>query len=144
MMRCWPDFATNSHNRSYAWIIGLRRPAVKYNKVALIILPIYSPPMELRHLRYFVTVAEEGNFTRAALRLHMQQPPLSQQIRMLEEELGFVLFLRHPKGVDLSPAGKVYLQEARAILDRVKRAGVRAALTASGMEGLVSRSEEHT
>ncbi|MBB5609023.1 MULTISPECIES: LysR family transcriptional regulator [unclassified Janthinobacterium] len=94
--------------------------------------------MELRHLRYFVTVAEEGNFTRAALRLHMQQPPLSQQIRALEEELGFALFLRHPKGVDLSPAGKVYLQEARAILDKVKRAGLRAALTASGMEGLVS------
>lgn len=94
--------------------------------------------MELRHLRYFVTVAEEGNFTRAALRLHMQQPPLSQQIRTLEEELGFTLFLRHTKGVDLSPAGKIYLQEARAILDRVKRAGVRAALTASGMEGLVT------
>lgn len=94
--------------------------------------------MELRHLRYFVTVAEEGNFTRAALRLHMQQPPLSQQIRTLEEELGFALFLRHPKGVDLSPAGKIYLQEARSILDKVKRAGLRAALTASGMEGLVS------
>jgi DNA-binding transcriptional LysR family regulator len=94
--------------------------------------------MELRHLRYFVTVAEEGNFTRAALRLHMQQPPLSQQIRALEKELGFALFQRHPKGVDLSAAGEIYLQEARAILDSVARAGVRGALAASGMEGLVS------
>ncbi len=94
--------------------------------------------MELRHLRYFVAVAEEGNFTRAARLLHMQQPPLSQQVRALEEELGFALFRRHPKGVDLSEAGKVYLLEAKAILDRVALAGGRAALAASGMEGLMS------
>lgn len=89
-------------------------------------------------MRYFVTVADEGNFTRAARVLHMQQPPLSQQIRALEAELGFVLFRRHPKGVDLSAAGKVYLQEAKAILDRVNLAGGRAALAASGMAGLLS------
>jgi DNA-binding transcriptional LysR family regulator len=89
-------------------------------------------------LRYFVTVADEGNFTRASRVLHMQQPPLSQQIRALEAELGFALFRRHPKGVDLSAAGEVYLQEARAILERVSLAGGRAALAASGMAGLLS------
>jgi DNA-binding transcriptional LysR family regulator len=94
--------------------------------------------MELRHLRYFVMVAEERHFTRAAARLNMQQPPLSQQIRALEEELGFDLFKRHPKGVDLTAGGLVFLQEARGILARVKEGSLRASRAAHGIEGQLS------
>ncbi|MHC6223892.1 LysR substrate-binding domain-containing protein [Pseudomonas sp. X10] len=91
--------------------------------------------MELRHLRYFVMVAQERHFTRAAARLNIQQPPLSQQIRALEEELGFELFRRHPKGVDLTPGGTAFLEEARAILARVQSGSHRAARVAQGIEG---------
>ena len=91
--------------------------------------------MELRHLRYFVMVAEERHFTRAAARLNMQQPPLSQQIRALEEELGFELFKRHPKGVDLTAGGQVFLQEAQDILARVKEGALKASRAAHGIEG---------
>jgi DNA-binding transcriptional LysR family regulator len=93
--------------------------------------------MELRHLRYFVVVAEEGHFTRAAERLGMQQPPLSQQIRALEDELGFELFRRHPKGAALTVAGAVFLEETKAILDSVSRAAARAARVARGDEGTI-------
>jgi DNA-binding transcriptional LysR family regulator len=93
--------------------------------------------MELRHLRYFITVAEEGSFTRAAERLGMQQPPLSQQIRALERELGFTLFLRVPKGVELTRGGKVYLDEARAIIERVGVATARATRSAQGEDGIL-------
>lgn len=91
--------------------------------------------MELRHLRYFVMVAEERHFTRAAARLNMQQPPLSQQIRALEDELGFELFKRHPKGVDLTAGGQVFLQEAQDILARVKEGSLKASRAAHGIEG---------
>lgn len=94
--------------------------------------------MELRHLRYFLMVAEEQHFTRAAVRLNMQQPPLSQQIRALESELGFDLFRRHPKGVDLTPGGVIFLQEARDILNRVEDAARRSAKAAQGYEGALS------
>lgn len=94
--------------------------------------------MELRHLRYFVVVAEEGHFTRAAERLGMQQPPLSQQIRALEQELGFELFRRHPKGATLTAGGEAFLLEARAILDNVDAAVVRAARASSGTVGRLS------
>ncbi|NWB84316.1 LysR substrate-binding domain-containing protein [Pseudomonas gingeri] len=94
--------------------------------------------MELRHLRYFLMVAEEQHFTRAALRLNMQQPPLSQQIQALEKELGFDLFRRHSKGVDLTPGGLIFLQEARDILNRVSDATRRSAKAAQGYEGTLS------
>lgn len=91
--------------------------------------------MELRHLRYFVAVAEEQNVTRAAARLHVSQPPLSRQIRDLEEELGIALFDHGAKAVRLTEAGKVFLTEALAVLRRADEAVQVAKAVATGQRG---------
>jgi DNA-binding transcriptional LysR family regulator len=91
--------------------------------------------MELRHLRYFLAVGEEQHFGRAAARLHIAQPALSRQIQDLEAELRFPLFDRLPRGVRLNSAGKVFLGDARRILQDVDEAKRRAEQTAFGKAG---------
>ena len=91
--------------------------------------------MELRHLKYFVVVAEERHFTRAAERLGMAQPPLSQQIRKLEHEIGALLFRRLTRGVELTDAGRVLYEDARHIVDQVEHAKTRAQSAARGQTG---------
>ena len=91
--------------------------------------------MELRHLRYFVAVAEEENVSRAALKLHVSQPGLSRQIRDLEDEIGFSLLERSAKSVRLTDAGKTFLTEARAVLQHAVDAVKTARAVARGERG---------
>lgn len=91
--------------------------------------------MELRHIRYFKTVAEEKNFTRAAEKLAIAQPPLSRQIQDLEAELGTPLFIRSPHKVDLTPEGELFLQYATQILDLVTRSEEDVRERREGLQG---------
>ncbi len=94
--------------------------------------------MELRHLRYFVAVAEEENVTRAAERLHVSQPPLSRQIQDLEEELGVALFTRTARTVRLTPAGRHFLEQAKQILAQTEAAINSVRAVAGGLQGELS------
>ena len=94
--------------------------------------------MELRHLRYFIAVAEEGHVTRAAERLGMQQPPLSQRIKAIERELDAQLFHRRARGVELTDAGRAFLDNARAVLAQLDHAFETTRRTARGEEGRIS------
>ena len=94
--------------------------------------------MELRHLRYFVAVAEELSFTRAATRLRTAQPSLSQQIRQLEKSLGVKLLDRTRQHVALTNAGRTFLQQAKDVLARVEHAGRLAKQAAEGRAGELS------
>jgi DNA-binding transcriptional LysR family regulator len=93
--------------------------------------------MELRHLRYFVCVAEEQNIGRAALRLHISQPPLTRQIQQLEAEVGALLFRRTSRGVELTDAGRVLYDDARGILAQTERAAERTHKAALGLLGRI-------
>jgi len=91
--------------------------------------------MELRHLRYFVAVAEELHFGRASARVHVAQPAVSRQIRALEEEIGLSLFERDRRRVVLTAAGAAFLEEARSLLQHVDRAVITAHRAARGELG---------
>jgi DNA-binding transcriptional LysR family regulator len=93
--------------------------------------------MELRHIRYFIAVAEEGRIARAAERLGMQQPPLSQQIKALERELDVQLFRRKARGVELTEAGRAFLDNARAMLVQLDRTCETTRRTARGEQGRI-------
>ena len=97
-----------------------------------------NPPIELRLLRYFVTVAEEMHFGRAAARLAMTQPPLSQAIRALEEALGVALFVRTKRTVELTPVGKDLLPEVRRLLASADTLRPLAQSLARGEAGVLS------
>ncbi|MEU7481984.1 LysR substrate-binding domain-containing protein [Lentzea sp. NPDC042327] len=98
--------------------------------------------MELRTLRYFVAVAEELHFGRAAARLHLSQPPLSRAIKQLEHDLGAVLLHRSPAGVALTPAGRLLLHGARDLLDRADRLRDRVAGAATLTIGVLADSSD--
>lgn len=94
--------------------------------------------MELRQLRYFAMIAEEASFSRAARRLHISQPPLSMQIKSLEEDLGVRLFERTNRGVVLTAAGSVFYEEIRAVLARLEHAKGKALQAGRGDIGMLS------
>lgn len=91
--------------------------------------------MNIRQLRHFVTVADEGNLGRAALRLHLSQPPLTRQIQQIERQIGVPLFVRTPKGVALTAAGRFFLEGARSIIDLMDQTVERAQRAGQGQVG---------
>lgn len=93
--------------------------------------------MELRHLRYFLAVAQTLNFTQAARRLNMSQPPLSQQIADLEREIGVRLFDRHSRNVELTAAGRTFLRHAQSLMAQAERAAVEARAAGQGTTGVL-------
>ena len=94
--------------------------------------------MELRHFRYFVAVAEEENVSRAALKLHVSQPGISRQIQDLEDEIGFQLFGRSAKSLKLTAAGKVFLAEAKSVLQHADDAVKKARAVSGGAGGEIN------
>jgi DNA-binding transcriptional LysR family regulator len=94
--------------------------------------------MDLRHLRYIIAVAEERNITRAAERLGLQPPPLSRQIKAIEREVDAQLFQRKPRGVELTAAGRAFLDNARAVLAQVDYTFETTRRTARGEQGRIS------
>jgi len=94
--------------------------------------------IEFRHLRYIIAVAEEGHITRAAARLGMAQPPLSRHIKAIEQEINIQLFRRVPRGVELTDAGRAFIDGARATFANLDRALEFARRTARGEEGRIS------
>ena len=94
--------------------------------------------MELRHFRYFVAVAEEENVSRAALKLHVSQPGISRQIQDLEDEIGFQLFERSAKSLKLTAAGKVFLAEAKSVLQHADDAVKKARAVSGGAGGEIN------
>jgi len=91
--------------------------------------------MELRHLRYFIVLAEELHFTHAAGRLHIEQPPLSRAIKELEDELGFMLFERDRRGTRLTAAGTAFLQDVRRLFTTLEQARQNVKAIKVGLRG---------
>lgn len=121
-----------------------RSAALQDRTVCDVISVAYHRAMELRHLRYFLAVASELHFARAAQRVFISQPALSQQIRSLEHELGLKLLERNRRGVRLTPEGAAFLVEARAVVQQAEHAAAVAQALAEGATGRLRLSHLRT